>query len=92
MGGIARETTTLREALTDTVSAQLDGLAGRFETRALAWFRKHGVTEVERWIVAGNERVIRPRFSDAEFFWNQDRSALVAIDDVFMRISAVEPY
>lgn len=23
---------------------------------------------------AGNERVIRPRFSDAEFFWNQDRS------------------
>jgi glycyl-tRNA synthetase beta chain len=22
---------------------------------------------------AGNERVIRPRFSDAEFFWNQDR-------------------
>ena len=46
MGDIARETTTLREALTDTVSAQLDGLAGRFErsvttvsdtwTRALA--------------------------------------------------------
>lgn len=24
---------------------------------------------------AGNERVIRPRFSDAEFFWNQDRNA-----------------
>jgi glycyl-tRNA synthetase beta chain len=24
-------------------------------------------------IRAGNERVIRPRFSDAEFFWNQDR-------------------
>lgn len=23
---------------------------------------------------AGNERVIRPRFSDAEFFWHQDRS------------------
>ena len=32
------------------------GLAGRFEARAIAWFRKHGVTEVERWIVAGNER------------------------------------
>lgn len=28
----------------------------------------------------------------AFYFWNQDRSALVAIDDVFMRISAVEPY
>ncbi|PIE83724.1 MAG: glycine--tRNA ligase subunit beta [Candidatus Contendobacter odensis] len=24
-------------------------------------------------VQAGNERVIRPRFSDAEFFWNQDR-------------------
>ena len=24
-------------------------------------------------VVEGNERVIRPRFSDAEFFWNQDR-------------------
>lgn len=24
-------------------------------------------------ISAGNERVIRPRFSDAEFFWNQDK-------------------
>ena len=27
---------------------------------------------------AGNERVIRPRFSDAEFFWNQDRSKPLA--------------
>jgi glycyl-tRNA synthetase beta chain len=25
-------------------------------------------------IIDGNERVIRPRLSDAEFFWNQDRS------------------
>ena len=24
-------------------------------------------------VQAGNERVIRPRFADAEFFWNQDR-------------------
>jgi glycyl-tRNA synthetase beta chain len=24
-------------------------------------------------IVAGNERVLRPRFSDAQFFWDQDR-------------------
>ncbi|MDQ2694443.1 MAG: glycine--tRNA ligase subunit beta, partial [Pseudomonadota bacterium] len=24
-------------------------------------------------VCAGNERVIRPRFADAEFFWNQDR-------------------
>ncbi len=24
-------------------------------------------------VSAGNERVIRPRFADAEFFWNQDR-------------------
>ncbi len=27
---------------------------------------------------AGNERVIRPRFSDAEFFWNQDRGKPLA--------------
>jgi glycyl-tRNA synthetase beta chain len=27
----------------------------------------------ERKVRAGNERVIRPRFADAEFFWNQDR-------------------
>ncbi len=27
---------------------------------------------------AGNERVIRPRFSDAEFFWNQDRRTPLA--------------
>lgn len=26
----------------------------------------------------GNERVIRPRFSDAEFFWNQDRARPLA--------------
>ena len=26
----------------------------------------------------GNERVIRPRFADAEFFWNQDRSQPLA--------------
>jgi len=24
-------------------------------------------------VIEGNERVIRPRFADAEFFWNQDR-------------------
>lgn len=27
---------------------------------------------------AGNERVIRPRFADAEFFWNQDRKKTLA--------------
>lgn len=27
---------------------------------------------------AGNERVIRPRFSDAQFFWNQDRKQPLA--------------
>ena len=27
---------------------------------------------------AGNERVIRPRFADAEFFWNQDRKQSLA--------------
>ena len=32
------------------------GLSMRFEARALPWLRKHGVTDVERWIVAGNER------------------------------------
>jgi glycyl-tRNA synthetase beta chain len=29
-------------------------------------------------IVAGNERVLRARFSDAEFFWNQDRGTPLA--------------
>ena len=29
-------------------------------------------------ISEGNERVIRPRFSDAEFFWNQDRCHTLA--------------
>ncbi|MFN3786253.1 MAG: glycine--tRNA ligase subunit beta, partial [Thiothrix sp.] len=29
-------------------------------------------------IAAGNERVIRPRFSDAEFFWNQDKKTPLA--------------
>lgn len=29
-------------------------------------------------IAAGNERVIRPRFSDAEFFWNQDKQTPLA--------------
>jgi glycyl-tRNA synthetase beta chain len=29
-------------------------------------------------IQAGNERVIRPRFSDAEFFWSQDRKQPLA--------------
>jgi GNAT superfamily N-acetyltransferase len=32
------------------------GLAMRFEALALRWFRERGVTYVERWIVAGNER------------------------------------
>lgn len=29
-------------------------------------------------VVEGNERVIRPRFSDAEFFWKQDRKVKLA--------------
>ena len=32
------------------------GIAGRFEAVAVPWFREHGVSHVERWIVAGNER------------------------------------
>jgi GNAT superfamily N-acetyltransferase len=32
------------------------GLSSRFEALALPWFRERGVTDVERWIVAGNER------------------------------------
>jgi GNAT superfamily N-acetyltransferase len=32
------------------------GLSARFEAVALPWFRQHAVSEVERWIVAGNER------------------------------------
>jgi glycyl-tRNA synthetase beta chain len=33
---------------------------------------------------AGNERVIRPRFADAEFFWNQDRKQALSshLDDL----------
>lgn len=29
-------------------------------------------------VIEGNERVIRPRFADAEFFWKQDRKAKLA--------------
>jgi glycyl-tRNA synthetase beta chain len=29
-------------------------------------------------VIEGNERVIRPRFADAEFFWNQDRKQSLA--------------
>lgn len=29
-------------------------------------------------VAQGNERVIRPRFSDAEFFWNQDKKQTLA--------------
>jgi len=35
----------------------------------------------------GNERVIRPRFSDAEFFWNQDRKQ--ALTDLESRLQTV---
>ena len=34
-------------------------------------------TDVQK-VVEGNERVIRPRFADAEFFWNQDRKTRLA--------------
>ncbi len=30
------------------------------------------------WIIAGNERVVRPRLSDAEFFFSQDRKKTLA--------------
>lgn len=29
-------------------------------------------------VISGNERVIRPRFSDADFFWNSDKKILLA--------------
>ena len=32
------------------------------------------VSEEPEAVVAGNERVIRPRFADAEFFWNEDKA------------------
>jgi len=35
----------------------------------------------------GNERVIRPRFADAEFFWNQDRKQ--ALTDLETKLSSV---
>ncbi len=35
----------------------------------------------------GNERVIRPRFSDAEFFWNQDRKT--PLIDLLEKLSSV---
>lgn len=35
----------------------------------------------------GNERVIRPRFADAEFFWNQDRK--VTLDSRLERLKTV---
>lgn len=30
-------------------------------------------------VIAGNERVVRPRLSDADFFWNQDRKQKLSV-------------
>ena len=38
-------------------------------------------------VIHGNERVIRPRFSDAEFFWNTDKK--VALRDYLPRLEKV---
>jgi glycyl-tRNA synthetase beta chain len=45
------------------------------EGRLMPWFITISNIESrdESKVREGNERVIRPRFSDAEFFWNQDR-------------------
>ncbi len=48
-------------------------------------------------IIAGNERVIRPRLSDAEFFWQQDKthslaSRLLALDSVLFMQSLGSMY
>jgi len=40
----------------------------------IANIESHDVAQV----IAGNERVIRPRLADAEFFWNQDRKQPLA--------------
>ena len=66
-----------REVLTSTMRANqkyfpletADGaLAPRFAVVANV-----GAADGGKAIVAGNERVLRPRFSDAQFFWDQDR-------------------
>lgn len=38
-------------------------------------------------VVSGNERVIRPRLSDAKFFWNQDRKQ--PLDDLLPSLKSV---
>lgn len=38
-------------------------------------------------VVSGNERVIRPRLSDAKFFWNQDRKG--SLDDYLPQLKTV---
>ncbi len=38
-------------------------------------------------IIAGNERVLRARFSDAKFFWDQDRKT--SLDDYATRLSSI---
>ncbi|WP_044407722.1 glycine--tRNA ligase subunit beta [Thiomicrospira microaerophila] len=38
-------------------------------------------------VVSGNERVIRPRLSDAKFFWNQDRKG--SLDDFLPQLKTV---
>jgi glycyl-tRNA synthetase beta chain len=66
-----------REVLTSTMRANQKyfpletpngALAPRFAVVANV-----GAPDGGKAIVAGNERVLRPRFSDAQFFWDQDR-------------------
>src|SRR5471030_299378 len=59
---------TIRTHLRYFVTTKKDGtLANRFIVVANNVARDGGAT-----IVDGNERVLRPRLSDAKFFWNQD--------------------
>ncbi|MEX2407527.1 MAG: glycine--tRNA ligase subunit beta, partial [Rhodovibrionaceae bacterium] len=53
----------------------LNDSEGRFAANFLVVANMDGSDELHRTIVAGNERVLRARLADAQFFWDQDRKA-----------------
>ena len=75
MGGIARETSSLRETLTDTVKSQLDGLAGRFDSTV--------TTVADTWTTA-----LARHEATSETLARDTRESLAAFVDGFQQGSA----
>ena len=69
--GVPHEVLTTSMRTHQKYFALLDG-DGRLAPRFLVIANQPGI-EGGRAIVAGNERVLRARLSDAKFFWDQDR-------------------